>query len=75
MKEEADAAVKVAVSLLKGEKVTADQKLDDGTPYIAVTPQLVGPDQVKDVVAAGDASASDICTGDVAAACTKYGVQ
>ncbi|MBN9155402.1 MAG: substrate-binding domain-containing protein [Microbacterium sp.] len=75
VKEEADAAVKVAVSLLKGEKVTADQKLDDGTPYIAVTPKLVGPDQVKDVVAAGDASASDICTGDVAAACTKYGVQ
>ena len=42
----------VATELLKGSKPTADQKLDDGTPYISVMPQLVGPDKVKDVVAA-----------------------
>lgn len=76
VKEEADAAVKVAVALLKGESVSADQKLEDGTPYIAVTPQSVGPEQVKDVVSAGDASASDICnTDELKTACTKYGVQ
>ena len=51
------AAVETAVALLKGETPTADQELEDGTPYIAVTPQLVGPEQVKDVVAAGDADA------------------
>ncbi len=76
VKLEADAAVKVAVSLLKGEKVSADQKLADGTPYIAVTPQSIDAQSVKVVVAAGDASASDICnTDELKAACTKYGVQ
>jgi len=73
--DEAKAAADLAIQILKGEKPTVDKKLDDGTPYVAVTPVLVGPDKVKDVVAAGDASASDICTGDVAAACKQYGVQ
>jgi D-xylose transport system substrate-binding protein len=80
VKLEADAAVATAVALLKGDKPTADQKLEDGTPYIAVTPNSVGPDQVKDVVAGGDATAADICKGDVAGAsladaCAKYGVK
>jgi len=71
---EATAASDLAIALLKGEKPTADKTLADGTPYVAVTPVLVGPDKVKDVVAAGDAKAADICTAAVAAACTKYGV-
>jgi D-xylose transport system substrate-binding protein len=37
-------------------------------------PVLVGPEQVKDVVKSGDATASDICTADVAAACAQHGV-
>ncbi|MEJ0100614.1 MAG: substrate-binding domain-containing protein [Pseudomonadota bacterium] len=73
--DEAKAAVTTAVALLKGEKPTADQKLPDGTPYISVVPVLVGPDQVKDVVAAGDMKVSDLCTADVAAACAKYGIK
>ena len=72
---EADAAVEVVTQLLNGETPTAENKLDDGTPYIAVTPVLVGPDEVKTVVANGDAAASDVCTGDVAAKCTEYGVE
>ncbi|MFE1644524.1 sugar ABC transporter substrate-binding protein [Microbacterium sp. P01] len=72
---EADAAVDVATKLLAGETPTASQKLDDGTPYISVEPVLVGPDDVKTVVANGDASAAEICTGDVAAKCTEYGVK
>lgn len=72
--DEATAAVDVAIALLSGEDVTADAKLDDGTPYIQVTPVLVGPEQVKDVVAAGDAAYDDVCTPDVAAACEQYGV-
>ena len=80
VKEEADAAVEVATALLKGESPTADQELEDGTPYIAVTPKLVGPDAVKDVVAAGDASAEDICSGDIegvslADKCAEFGVE
>ncbi|GAA3876439.1 substrate-binding domain-containing protein [Leifsonia kafniensis] len=72
---EADAASKLAISLLKGDKPTVDKKLADGTPYIAVTPVLVGPEQVETVVTNGDATASDICTAEVQAACAEYGVK
>lgn len=71
---EADAGAKLAIQILNGETPTADMQLDDGTPYIAVDPILVTADKVKDVVAAGDASAAEICTGEVAAACEQYGV-
>lgn len=74
VKDEADAAVATAVALLNGEDVETDAQLDDGTPYIQVTPQLVGPEQVKDVVAAGDAAYDDVCTPDVQAKCDEYGV-
>ncbi|MFH8251109.1 sugar ABC transporter substrate-binding protein [Microbacterium sp. B2969] len=74
VKDEATAAVATAVALLKGEKVNAQAKLDDGTPYVQVTPQLVGPKEVKEVIAAGDASYSDVCTADVKAACDANGV-
>jgi D-xylose transport system substrate-binding protein len=74
VKDEATAAVETAVALLKGEDVTTDAELEDGTPYIQVTPILVGPEQVKDVIAAGDAAYEDVCTPDVAAACEQFGV-
>ena len=72
---EVAAAIDVITKLLKGETVSTDKKLDDGTPYIAVDPVSVGADKVKDVVADGNAKAADICTADVAAACEKYGVK
>ena len=72
---EAEAASTLAIALLNGESPTADKQLADGTPFIAVTPVLVGPDKVQTVVDAGDASAADICTAEVAAACATYGVQ
>ena len=74
-KTEADAASKLAIQLLNGEKPSITKTLDDGTPFLALDPILVGADKVKDVVAAGDAKAADICTDAVAAACTEYGVQ
>ena len=74
VKDEAEAAVEVAVALLSGEKPSADAELDDGTPYIQVTPILVGPDMVNDVIAAGDAAYDDVCTPDVMAACEEFGV-
>ena len=74
VKDEATAAVETAIALLKGEDVETDAELEDGTPYIQVTPILVGPDKVKDVIAAGDASYDDVCTPDVLAACEQYGV-
>jgi D-xylose transport system substrate-binding protein len=74
IKLEADAAVATAVALLKGETPEADQELADGTPYIAVTPVLVGPNEVQSVVDAGDADPAELCAGEVAAACEEYGV-
>jgi D-xylose transport system substrate-binding protein len=72
---EADAASKLAIALLNGETPSANKTLADGTPFVAVTPILVGPDKVQSVVDAGDASAADICTEAVAAACEQYGVK
>jgi D-xylose transport system substrate-binding protein len=71
---EADAASELAIALLNGEKPTVDKTLDDGTPFIAVTPVLVGPDDVQTVVDNGDADPAEICTAEVAAACTEHGV-
>ncbi len=80
VKDEADAAVAVAIALLQGEDYETDAELEDGTPYVQVTPILVGPEQVKDVVAAGDADAATLCSGtiegvNVADKCAEYGVQ
>jgi D-xylose transport system substrate-binding protein len=72
---EAKAASDLAIALLKGEKPAANKTLEDGTPFIALDPISTSADKVKDVVAAGDAKASDICTADVMAACDKYGVK
>jgi ABC-type xylose transport system, periplasmic component len=73
-KLEADAASKLAIQLLKGNKPPTSQQLY-GKPFIAVTPILITADKVEQVVTAGDAKATDICTPEVAAACTKYGVK
>jgi D-xylose transport system substrate-binding protein len=74
VKLEADAAVELAVALLKGESPSADAELDDGTPYIQVTPVVVGPGEVQQVIDAGDADAAEICQGDVAPKCDEYGI-
>lgn len=74
-KVEATAASKLAIALLKGQKPAANKKLSDGTPFVALTPILIKANNVKLVVANGDAAATDICTADVASACKKYGVK
>lgn len=73
-KLEATAASDLAIKLLKGEKPTSSTMLY-GKPFIAVVPVLVTADKVQTVITGGDAKASDICTADVAAACTQYGVK
>jgi D-xylose transport system substrate-binding protein len=64
----------MAITILSGGTPETNKTLEDGTPFLALDPIVVGPDKVKDVVAAGDASAADLCVGDVAAACEEYGV-
>ena len=71
---EVAAAIDVIKSIAAG-KTYATTMENKGVPYVALTPVSVGPDQVKQVVADGNAKAADICTGAVAAACTKYGVK
>lgn len=77
-KLEADAASAIAIAILKGQTPTVNSKLADGTPFQALTPISVSAATVKDVVSSGAAgvpTAAQICTGAVAAACTKYGVK
>jgi D-xylose transport system substrate-binding protein len=72
---EANEAGKLAVSLLKGDKPTAPST-SDGVPFYNETPILVtDADGIKKVISDGNATAADICKGDVAAACTKAGIQ
>jgi D-xylose transport system substrate-binding protein len=72
--DEVSATVEAAVALVNGDTVDAQAELDDGTPYFQVTPQLVGPDRVKEVIAAGDAQYDEVCTSDVMAKCEEFGV-
>ena len=79
---EATGAATLAIDLIQGK--TPDSTLVNGTthdsqankdvPSVLETPVWITPDKVEDVVKAGQAKASDICTTDVAALCTKYGV-
>jgi len=81
---EANAAAKLAVDLIKGDKSDAD-KLVNGTtddptlnrkvPSVLATPVWITQKTVKQVVADGQADAKQICTGDVAKLCKKYGVK
>jgi D-xylose transport system substrate-binding protein len=72
---EADAAIETAVALLNGETPEAGAELDDGTPYIQVTPTRVGPEEVNEVIAAGGyATYDDVCTPEVEAKCAEFGV-
>jgi D-xylose transport system substrate-binding protein len=72
---EAKVAADLAISLLKGQTVTAPKKLADGTPFFASKPILIKAKDVKTVVAAGDAKVATLCVGAVKAACAKYGVK
>jgi D-xylose transport system substrate-binding protein len=74
-KIEAKAASDLAIKILKGQKVTTTQK-NAGVPFVALTPILVKAANVKDVVAAGDASAATLCTtADLKAACAANGIK
>ena len=69
------AALEIIAAILSGETVTANKTLDDGTPFIAIDPIITTAELVKNVVADGQATAADLCTPEVAAACATYGVE
>ena len=78
IKEQASNAAEAAVALAKGEKPKTNTTVNNGTADIPATlldPIAVTKDKIKDtIVADGFYSASDICTPDVAAACTAAGL-
>jgi D-xylose transport system substrate-binding protein len=81
---EAKAASDLAIALIKGDKSKADAMVT-GTvkdtvtgkdvPSVLATPEAIFQDGVKKVVADGNAPKDQLCTGDYAKLCTKYGVQ
>ncbi|MFI6322183.1 sugar ABC transporter substrate-binding protein [Nonomuraea sp. NPDC050556] len=80
IKQEADAAAKLAIAVAKGEKPTASGKVADpeskqDVPAELLTPQAIYFDNVKDVVADGYVTKEELCTGDFAKKCTEAGIQ
>ena len=80
---EAEAASKLAIDLTKGDKASADALATGSVKdtvtgkdvkSVLATPQAIFQDSVKKVISDGFQKASDICTAQFAAACTKFGV-
>jgi D-xylose transport system substrate-binding protein len=72
---EAAKATELAIALLKGEKPEAPLALEDGTPFFASDPIVVTAANMQTVFDDGNAKIEEICTGEVAAACTKAGLK
>jgi D-xylose transport system substrate-binding protein len=77
---EAGDASTLAIALLNGESPAAPSTVDVGgvsVPAIYSTPVIVYSENVQEVLDAGTAgfTAAELCTGDVAAACTELGIQ
>lgn len=84
IKDEAEAAAKLAAALAKGDTAAADAlatgktKDDKGNrdvKSVLLTAQLITKDKVKSVVDAGFVKAADICVADTQAACTELGIK
>ncbi len=79
IKKEADAASKLAIGIVKGEKPTASGKVTDpeskkDVPAELLTPVAITKANVKDVIADGFVTKDAICTADFAKACTAAGI-
>jgi len=81
IKKEADAAAKLAASLIKGDSGSSlatgkvmDTVLKKEVPSVLETPVAITKETVKDVIADGYVKASEICTAEYAAACKAAGI-
>jgi D-xylose transport system substrate-binding protein len=83
IKQEAEAAAKLAGALAKGDTAAADaiatatEKDPTGNrdvKSVLLEPQLITKENVKTVVDDGAVKASEICVADVQAACTELGI-
>ncbi|QWF83577.1 sugar ABC transporter substrate-binding protein [Amycolatopsis sp. CA-230715] len=84
IKEEAENAANLAAALAKGDKagadaiataVSKDPKGNRTVKSVLLQPQLTTKDSVKKVVDEGYVKASEICGGDLAAACAQLGIK
>jgi D-xylose transport system substrate-binding protein len=84
IKDEAEAAAKLAAALAKGDTAAADalatgktkdSKGNRDVKSVLLTAQLITKDKVKSVVDAGFVKAADICVADTQAACTELGIK
>ena len=79
VREEANALADLAVGLINGEDVSADDTVEDAeggrdVPAVLLTPKAIFRDNVKDVVDDEFVKAEDLCTGDFADACSELGI-
>jgi D-xylose transport system substrate-binding protein len=78
IKAQAENAAEAAVALARGEQPKTTTTVNNGTADIPTTlldPIAVTKDKIKDtIVADGFYTMSDICTPDIAAACTEAGL-
>ncbi|GAA1960572.1 sugar ABC transporter substrate-binding protein [Amycolatopsis minnesotensis] len=84
IKEEAENAANLAAALAKNDKdganaiataVSKDPKGNRDVKSVLLQPQLTVKDTVKKVVDEGYVKASEICGGDLAAACAQLGIK
>jgi D-xylose transport system substrate-binding protein len=80
VKQEADAAAKLAIGLAKGEQQSAPDTIKDpesgaDVPSVLLEPKAITFDNVKDVVADGYVTKDELCTGSYAAKCTEAGIE
>ena len=83
IKQEAEAAAKLAAALANGDTAAADA-LATGTTEdtkgnrqvksVLLTPQSITKDNVKTVIDEGQVSAADVCVGDLQATCQQLGI-
>ena len=83
IKQEADAAAKLASALAKGDTAAADAlatgSVDDTkgnrkVKSVLLTPQSITKDNVKTVIDEGQVKASEICVQDLADTCKQLGI-
>ncbi|MCM6777724.1 substrate-binding domain-containing protein [Nocardia sp. CDC159] len=83
IKDEAEAAAKLAAALAKGDKATADglatasstdPKGNRTVKSVLLDPHSITRTEVKQVVDQGYVKAGELCTGDVAQVCTQLGI-
>ena len=80
VKQEADAAAKLAVGLAKGEQQTAPDTIKDpesgaDVPSVLLQPVAITIDNVNDVVADGYIKKEELCAGEFASKCADAGVE